>query len=147
MGNREYLMVVHPIADDEGGGFIAMAPDLRGCIADGDTPEAAIAELCLAIGEWIDEAQRLGREIPAPGQHIGRAAKRHKQHLKLIESQDRLLKDQDKLLREARNEIERIKKDMDELDSPKDEDHFAWAHGPAAITKVRIGRRLTRVAH
>ena len=75
MVEREYAMVVQPLPEDEGGGFIAFAPDLRGCMADGETQEEALSELRQAIGEWIDEAKRLKRRIPAPfgaGAWIGR---------------------------------------------------------------------------
>ncbi|PPQ34339.1 hypothetical protein CCS01_11245 [Rhodopila globiformis] len=54
------------LPEDEGGGYLAVAPDLLGCMADGATEEAAIADIRSAIGEWIDEAKRLGREVPEP---------------------------------------------------------------------------------
>ncbi len=43
------------------GGFIARAPDLPGCMGDGDTPEAAEADCRAAALEWLDEHARLGR--------------------------------------------------------------------------------------
>jgi predicted RNase H-like HicB family nuclease len=67
MADLRYPIVISAASDDDGGGFVAFAPDLEGCIADGDTPEAALADLQSAILEWIDEAKRLGREVPVPG--------------------------------------------------------------------------------
>lgn len=46
--------------------WIASAPELPGCKADGETPEAALAELEIVISEWLEEAQRIGNPIPAP---------------------------------------------------------------------------------
>lgn len=46
--------------------WIASAPELPGCKADGKTPEAALAELEIVISEWLEEAQRIGNPIPAP---------------------------------------------------------------------------------
>lgn len=62
-----YPIVIVRIDDTEGGGFLALAPDLHGCMGDGDTQEAAVADLRSAMGEWIAEAQAEGLDIPAPG--------------------------------------------------------------------------------
>jgi antitoxin HicB len=64
----EYAVVIEP--DAEAGGFIATAPELPGCMSDGETPEAALASIEGAISEWIDEAQRLGRAVPAPRHNV-----------------------------------------------------------------------------
>jgi antitoxin HicB len=66
MAEHGYATLVRKISDAEGGGYLAAAPELDGCIADGDTPEAAMADLACAIDEWIDEAKRLGRPVPTP---------------------------------------------------------------------------------
>ena len=55
--------------NDEDDGFIALAPDLPGCSAFGETQGQALAELQDAIAAWIEEAQALGRQIPAPSRH------------------------------------------------------------------------------
>ncbi len=46
--------------------FIAEAPELLGCMADGATYKAALSNLETAIKEWIDTAKELGRQIPEP---------------------------------------------------------------------------------
>ena len=74
-----YAIVVSPLSDEDGGGYLAETPDLPGCIGDGDTPAAAIADAEQAIAEWIAEAKRLKRPIPtpaSPGQHSGRWVQR-----------------------------------------------------------------------
>ena len=46
--------------------FIAEAPELPGCAADGATHQEALANLGVIIQEWIETAQELGRPIPEP---------------------------------------------------------------------------------
>ncbi|MCC6983318.1 MAG: type II toxin-antitoxin system HicB family antitoxin [Bauldia sp.] len=66
MGRLDYPVVIQPLADEDGGGFLALAPDLPGCVSDGDTPEQALANIRDAIESWLSEARELGREIPQP---------------------------------------------------------------------------------
>jgi predicted RNase H-like HicB family nuclease len=46
--------------------FIAEAPELPGCAADGTTYQEALAAVEVVIGEWIETAKELGRPIPTP---------------------------------------------------------------------------------
>ena len=46
--------------------FIAEAPELPGCAADGETYQQALANLEVIIHEWIETARELGRAIPEP---------------------------------------------------------------------------------
>ena len=41
---EEYPINIHPIPEDEGGGYLITFPDLPGCIADGETIDEAVAE-------------------------------------------------------------------------------------------------------
>jgi len=51
--------------------FIAEVPELQGCIAHGDTQEAALANAKEAIRLWLDTAREFGDPIPAPkGQRL-----------------------------------------------------------------------------
>jgi antitoxin HicB len=51
---------------DEDEGFIAIAPDIPGCSAFGETEVTALAELDNAIEAWIDAARAAGNAIPTP---------------------------------------------------------------------------------
>ncbi len=51
---------------NEDNAFIAEVPELPGCMADGSTYEAAIANVKVVIREWIEMAQEMGRPIPEP---------------------------------------------------------------------------------
>lgn len=53
---------------DEDEGYIALAPDLPGCSAFGDSQEEAIAELQHAITAWREAAQKAGNPVPKPSQ-------------------------------------------------------------------------------
>jgi antitoxin HicB len=64
-----YPAVVVEVSDEDGGGFMAYAPDLPGCLSGGQTDAEALQNLRLAIMEWCDEAERLGRRVPLPGSH------------------------------------------------------------------------------
>lgn len=70
---KAYPAIVRPLSAEDGGGYLALAPDLPGCRGDGETPEAAIRDLHAAILEWCDEVVRLGRPLPAPGSALEKA--------------------------------------------------------------------------
>lgn len=46
--------------------FIAEIPELSGCMAHGDTPENALANIKLAMELWINTAKEFNDPIPAP---------------------------------------------------------------------------------
>jgi len=51
---------------EEDQAFIAEAPELAGCAADGTTRKEALANVETVISEWIDTAKELGHPIPEP---------------------------------------------------------------------------------
>jgi predicted RNase H-like HicB family nuclease len=51
---------------DEDDGYIAVAPDLPGCSAFGETAEEAIQESRAAIEAWLEAAREAGNKIPKP---------------------------------------------------------------------------------
>lgn len=53
---------------DEDEGFIAVASDLPGCSAFGETQQEALTELQSAIVAWIEAARAVGNPIPEPSQ-------------------------------------------------------------------------------
>lgn len=63
----DYAIMVEPLPDADGGGWLATVPALPGCMGDGDTPEAALADAAAAITEWHAAAEALGRDVPGPG--------------------------------------------------------------------------------
>ena len=51
---------------DDYGAFVAEAPELAGCMADGATYQEALANAEVIIQEWLETARELGRAIPEP---------------------------------------------------------------------------------
>jgi antitoxin HicB len=66
MATLKYPVLISPLSDEDGGGFLATVPDLPGCMSDGETPAEAVENVQDAIEEWLDLARKLGRAIPAP---------------------------------------------------------------------------------
>lgn len=90
MSEQLYPIVIVALSDEEGG-FLAYAPDLMGCMSDGATREEALQNVSLAVGEWIDEAQALGREIPTPNSSVRAATEVSKNLQDLVGTQDKLI--------------------------------------------------------
>jgi predicted RNase H-like HicB family nuclease len=51
---------------EQDGSYVADIPDLKYCSAFGDTPEAALAEVLIAKGAWLEVAKEQGKSIPKP---------------------------------------------------------------------------------
>ena len=86
-----YAIMVEPLTAADGGGWLATVPALPGCMADGDTPEAALADAESAIAEWLDAAKVLGRTIPGPqslGQWRQRVPRSLHEKLKIIAARE-----------------------------------------------------------
>ena len=64
---KDYPVEIRPLATEDGGGWLATFPDLPGCMGDGDTPEAAIADGYGAAQAWLSVAAECGDPIPKPG--------------------------------------------------------------------------------
>lgn len=63
---QDYEVDIRPLSAEDGGGYIAVAPELAGCMSDGETPEEALANAYDAIACWIEAAEELGHPIPQP---------------------------------------------------------------------------------
>lgn len=60
----KYEIILYWSAGDEA--FVAEAPELPGCAADGSTRQEALANVEVVIAEWLETAKELGRPIPEP---------------------------------------------------------------------------------
>ena len=61
---NKYEISIYRSSED--GCYIAVVPELPGCMADGETQEEALKNVNTIISEWIETARQLGREIPKP---------------------------------------------------------------------------------
>ena len=65
-----YRIEIFALSEEDGGGFLAIAHDLPGCMADGWTQREALANLQDAIAEWITDARAMGRPVPEPKYYL-----------------------------------------------------------------------------
>lgn len=65
-----YPVLIQPLSEEDGGGFLATVPDLPGCMSDGESPEEAIINVQDAIAAWMEAAEELGRNIPEPSRQV-----------------------------------------------------------------------------
>jgi predicted RNase H-like HicB family nuclease len=64
MSKRDYPVTI--FYSEEDGGYIAVAPDLKGCSAFGETPQEALRELEVAMELWLEVARRDSTPLPEP---------------------------------------------------------------------------------
>ncbi len=60
----KYGVVIYWSQEDNS--FVTEVPELPGCMSDGATYQEALANTEVIIGEWIETAIELGRDIPKP---------------------------------------------------------------------------------
>ena len=70
MLHPDYPVLIERLVPEDGGGYLAIVPDLPGCMSDGETRELAARNVGDAIEAWIEEARAVGRVIPAPSRHL-----------------------------------------------------------------------------
>jgi len=59
-----YEVVIRWSNEDQA--YIAMVPELPGCMSDGSTYVEAVANIELVMREWVETAHELGRVPPTP---------------------------------------------------------------------------------
>lgn len=64
--NPRYPVILRPLNDEDGGGWIAIVPDLPGCMSDGATGEEAFKNALDAIESWEEVAREDGAKPPPP---------------------------------------------------------------------------------
>ena len=118
----DYPILLAPLSEEDGGGFVGLVPDLPGCMSDGKTAEEALANTQQAILEWIDTARRRDLPLPAPGSSVRRA--RHEKERLVADLKD-LAGNLDQI--ECRvDELERVLREVEErLDHEEEWARFA----------------------
>ena len=66
MDARNFRVFVEPLSPALGGGYVSYAPELKGCVSDGETPDDALRNIYDAIGCWIASAERNDEPVPQP---------------------------------------------------------------------------------
>jgi antitoxin HicB len=57
----DYSIVTYPC---EEGGYVVEIPDLKGCLAQGETLEKALDELKIVRDLWLETAEKYGQQLP-----------------------------------------------------------------------------------
>ncbi len=60
----KYEMIIFWSEEDKA--YVAEVPELPGCMADGQSYVEAVENAEKIIGEWIEIAKEMGREVPKP---------------------------------------------------------------------------------
>ncbi|BCH12117.1 hypothetical protein MesoLj131c_63750 [Mesorhizobium sp. 131-3-5] len=128
----DYPIIIAPLGEEDGGGYLGFAPDLLGCMSDGETHEETLANTKEAIAEWIETAERRGMEIPAPGSAASRE-RSEKEHL--VSALKDLAGSVDHIENRIQ-ELERVVRDMEDRFHHED----AWARF-ADITSLPVTRQ------
>ena len=68
----EYAVRIERLAENDGGGYLAIVSDLPGCMSDGETPEEALKNVQEAIASWIEAAKEWKLDIPQPSPPLAR---------------------------------------------------------------------------
>ena len=66
MDPRGYNIVIEPLSEEDGGGYLATVPQLPGCMADGETRAEALERVEDAMLTWAFMADKMGRAVPNP---------------------------------------------------------------------------------
>ena len=61
---HKYEIIIYWSRQD--GVFVAEVPELPGCVAHGDTQQAALRNVNQAMDLWLDTAREFGDPIPEP---------------------------------------------------------------------------------
>jgi len=65
----QYPFEIHPLSQEEGGGFLITFPDFSECLSDGDSIDEAIQNGLDALSETIAALESKGYPIPEAGSH------------------------------------------------------------------------------
>lgn len=60
--DSRYPIIIYPV---EEGGYVAEVPDLKGCLAQGETQTECLKELKKVQALWLESAKRNNEKIPS----------------------------------------------------------------------------------
>ncbi len=64
--NLKYSVKLTQLSEEDGGGWFAEIPEIKGCYSDGETPEEALTNVQDAKVAWLRTAIKRGQSIPLP---------------------------------------------------------------------------------
>ena len=66
----KYTVLIRPLSTEDGGGWLAIVPDLPGCSSDGESQADALNNVQDAIGQWLATAEKYGQPVPRPDNFV-----------------------------------------------------------------------------
>jgi len=67
-----YPILIYPA---EEGGYVAEIPALKGCLAQGETPDECFKELAKVQALWLESARRNNEEFPSAEEALAKLRK------------------------------------------------------------------------
>jgi predicted RNase H-like HicB family nuclease len=130
-----YHIVIVRLSPEDGDGYMGYAPDLKGCMSDGSTPEEALRNTQEAVQEWIVEQVRLGRPVPEPGsahkQSLEKAANLRKAASVLLKHYEEM----DTRVSKLAKEIADIKVQIDAAGQPEMHEFGSFHYAETEVRK------------
>ena len=150
MDSRDYPIYLQKLSTEDGGGFLAIAIDLPGCMSDGETEAEALANVRLAVLEWIDDAEKNGEQVPAPYSAEVESKAEAEVVSKLITKQDELIEKQGHLLGRQEQAVKSLQKNIaslrQEISSSRaiDPTSPVWGDHVSAVRRVARARTKSK---
>lgn len=140
MKREAYPIVIVPLPEEDGPGYFAYAPDLKGCISHGETQAEAMESISDAIDEWIEEAKASGRDVPKPHAGVAKAVEDRTNLLKKIHEQGTTIAVFTKQIDEMRSRLSTLTELIE-----AEQQHNPW---PATmLSAVSKGRKKAKSGH
>ncbi len=133
MANNQYAIVIVALSDEDGGGYLGFAPDLKGCMSDGATSAEALINTEQAVLEWLDAAQENGQEAPAPGCA-------HENAVRAQEALVQKIAEQTKALEQFDTEIRTLRQALNSLTDRISENKPTWNIDPMPLIAARAAK-------
>jgi antitoxin HicB len=70
--DSRYPIIIYPV---EEGGYVAEVPELKGCLAQGETQAECLKELEKVQALWLESAKRNNERIPSAAEVIAKLQK------------------------------------------------------------------------
>jgi antitoxin HicB len=114
MTESSYPIVLLRVPENEGGGFVAYAPDLDGCKCYGDSASEAVEKALTAIGQWCSELAESGKDVPEPFSASRKSLQVREEMLSIIREQEKLLQEE---VAGLRSELSEVRMEFDQIRS------------------------------
>lgn len=103
-----YAIVIVPLSEADGGGYVGYVPDLPGCMGDGETREEALQDTTAAMQAWLETNANLDRPTPEPGSATAKIKARDRAMLSAMRAALDYIESQDGEIRHLERKLETL---------------------------------------